>query len=325
MLAGFQERLRHVVAPQFNPDRREFLKRLISDSETQQHSIFRDENTFLEPPLRIGKLNLHPLNIEHDDEAWEQHGEWLQSVVRAFDIIIPEYYPPEYQHLADHDSLIYRFAMQRYVADNRLFMKLAEKLIEQNKELWVVDPAYDEAMIKLRAAITVSVGVANAPLAYKAANSAFTKRKLPEGEIEDISKTAVTRRELLRLLGWAGIFILVHEIAGSLEGFVDSKKLGPTTSLSNGIERDFRRVLIAEAITQIAENLPELQDMLIIYPRAHLERIKFYLENEKIRQEHLQIYSSLSSVSHFESLFYYRHYPDSRIDDGEKIPLRLPT
>lgn len=108
--------------------------------------------SLIEGPLQVGNLQLYTLPIEHHLDSWNASWEQVIDGIKAFPLIVPEYFPPEYRHLRYSSNPAISLAVSSYNDSNYLFDRVAEWCLEENKEVWVLDPAYDETAIALRSA-----------------------------------------------------------------------------------------------------------------------------------------------------------------------------
>jgi hypothetical protein len=80
-------------------------------------------------------------------------------------------------------------------------------------------------------------------------------------------------------------------------------------------EIDIRRVLVAQALTQLGQTVESGETAAIVYPPAHwfgetkdLPGISTYLENDQLRKEKLSYYSRFKKARIFQPLFRTREY-----------------
>lgn len=93
-------------------------------------------------PLRIhealaGDNIYHFLAVEHDRQTWVERSLEVKKIVSPYGIIIPEYFPPEFET----DEITQRVA-RNYVDLNYLFDELPKLITD--KEVRVLDPAYNK-------------------------------------------------------------------------------------------------------------------------------------------------------------------------------------
>lgn len=234
----------------------------------------------------IGNLDLYALPIEHDYNTWQVNERRIVDLVGHFPTLIPEYFPPEYAAL---DSSSFGLLGQ-YKEANYLFHALDSVAHKGGKELYVLDPAYDAAMVAFRAlGATSSLGLA--AMSAKLGVGLVPKSKQESEGVLDLNK-----RELLK--GMSAI-ALGSSLGGSAAGLSWVKVMG--------IENDIRRVIVAEQLARLGEVLGEKKKALLIYPPEHWRWISLYLGDPVLRDKQLRAYAPLRDVG-FSNLFVGRNY-----------------
>lgn len=246
----------------------------------------------VEGPIRLGQLVLWTLPIEHQRHQWETHKESIEELIKQYSIIIPEYFPPEYKHLRDAPILGHILG-KFYDEANYLFEGIASFAHQKRKDVWVVDPAYNEAFltaggIELAAPIGLGLGA-----------SALRDRM-------------GTRRQFLATAS-VGLAVLIGSLM-TLNLLENTKGQGSLSGI------DFRRVVIAEQLKHLSKS-QITGDALLIYPPVHWKVINHYLGNDAELQNRVNIYNRLREIPQFAPLFQARHYVPSQ--EGWKLEQKV--
>ncbi len=266
------------------------------------------------PPVelhyRCYNLNLNVVLTEHNQEAADANFETIKPILDRHNLIIPEYFPPDYQPHLDNDPILGPIIKSRYNGLNTLFDYIERYLKPRSgTEIRVVDPAYSSAAAWVRfrdnspfLATTLAI---DAKIAKNFYDRTTGKTTLSKSEIIDRSTQEI----------FAG---LLSTITGGYITFDDKW----------GTENDMRRVLIATALCQLGKTSRPGSTAAIIYPEAHWNGQKFdnptsefignqhhqelgifdYLENDTLREERFSEYSRLRKSRLFAPLFNTRHY-----------------
>jgi len=112
-----------------------------------QSQLFTEGNPLgefplIEGPVAINQMNLYALPIEHDEAHWTlEAAQITQNAITAADIVVPEYFPPEYEHL--YADPVVGPTISDYKDDrNYAFEPIKTMLSTGKKDVYVVDPAY---------------------------------------------------------------------------------------------------------------------------------------------------------------------------------------
>lgn len=254
--------------------------------------------------VKVGNLLLTPIITEHTERDWEEHGKEILAKLDQFQIVIPEYFPPEYKHLADNPVM----EVSGYEQQNKLFEHLADNLLYRDKDVWVVDPAYSEAAVAFRPlantpAIVAEVGGAN--LLVEVGAVAALAHTLPKSYKEEgLSREEIQEKEEQRLKS---------------EPFMKGKRLAraivtPITLMHSStiehspIEADFRELFVAESLTILGRRAEVGTRAAIVYPQAHWTKIREYLKDDKMREETLKKYIAIKKIPIYTPMFETRHY-----------------
>lgn len=101
--------------------------------------------------IQVGNLLVTPILTEHDQGTFLRNGSKIVQQLDPFDIVIPEYLPPEFEkNIRNDPALIAGMIATNYEEQNYLFYRLQEYLEKHNKNIWVVDPAYSRTAADFR-------------------------------------------------------------------------------------------------------------------------------------------------------------------------------
>lgn len=246
--------------------------------------------------LQIGNLSLTALLTEHREEDWNKNRDLITEKLQPFNVVIPEYFPPEYERLG---SGLFSRGMRMYEDENKFFNHLSNYCLQQDKEIRVLDPAYNEAAIALRAISNIKV---TGPLSLGVNGTVELAIRLFVGQIS--KKTGTPPKEIFPPAAKGILYALTT-------GFMHFQSMGYSIKL----ERDLRRVFIATAIVKLGEILPENSSAAIIYPPGHWygennePGIINYLQNETLREQTFSQYESIyGKILPLKSLFRTRYY-----------------
>ncbi len=243
---------------------------------------------FIGEKIKIGKMELTPIITEHDKDTWEKDGRQIIKELEKYQTIIPEYFPADYEPHLQENPLI-DFAIDHiteYEDLNYLFEEIAKYSLHKNKDILVVDPAYSEAFVKLRATrnwwMPVLGAVASIPFVAQAVDHTKNFDNSSVGKsIKSVAKIAYSYGAAVGGVG-SGAFLMTG----------DKDPMG--------IELDIRHVFIAESLSQIglSDNSPE--QAAIIYPPGHwygepergTKGILHYLNDSEARKRQFDRYNS---------------------------------
>ncbi len=297
-------------SPDLLLNRREFLQTtpflaLLAAALFAPHFLPADviKETKLEGPLTLGKLKLYTLSTEHTAQDWQANQALITQIIQKVDLVIPEYFPPEYRYWLKTTNPIMQLAVDAYAKANVLFDEVEKLCVQENKELWVVDPAYGSEFVLLRSTLQEPEA-----LAETAAIWYWLRRRL--GPIAEGNSLTIFRRRFIIALGtFLGINTLMwllkpDLVISQLTSAVDNVRPVPSTLL----EQDLRRVVIAEQLWQLGQRLPSTKQAVTIYPEAHLKIIRYYLTHQRERRIRLQLYQKVFDGGVFSPLFAARNY-----------------
>lgn len=252
------------------------------------------------PPERSivrGNLHLTVFPTDHTAGGWENNGQALTSAIAAANIVIPEYFPPEYEGLTSKSS--YLRAMD--TRDNRLFHEVARVCVDKRKDVWVLDPAHGAHFIALR---YLPLALVTGGMAKGAVEIG---KRLPKPSVEQ--NIPISRRRFLEI-GGAVAFVAMAE-AGTPQNTnpVDwlmyqlaHLELGP-------FENEIRERWVGKFLGDLAISLKKPTNALIIYTPSHMENILKHLGDYSDGQDVLGDYKLLAKVPILGEMFQMRSYP----------------
>lgn len=249
--------------------------------------------------LSLNRINLQVLTVEHWVGIWPKYGDVISQAISSADVVIPEYFPPEYLGLTEGlDNAIAR----NYNDSNELFFHTADQFKDKQKDVWLVDPAYNNDLIHVRMLATIPQNVASTAALYPLAHKIVDKgiEIMNDEEFDDEPKSS-RRKFFAKVLGAATAGALIMPYNDDEDGHLPEY-------LAEG---DFRNVVVAEQLVQLANSgaIPQGANVLLLYPAGHWKFIKQYMQDDVKRAERLGLYkTALGSV--FPSLFERRHYPN---------------
>lgn len=246
--------------------------------------------------LKVGNLTIKALSVEHNIADWEIYKDLIIDLIEDSTFVIPEYFSPEQEMIKQKANPLYDTGLSVMEAENKLFNKVADTCAEKNKDVWRVDPAYCEEFLKLKAALVGTDYVAEAAIGYPLISTLMTAKKNPNG--------TMTRRSFLQSAAKIAIGEGVSKGVEAITQRIVGKPLSPDYT----VEKDFRHVLTAEALIALGAKLEQPTNVFLMYPKAHMDGIKKYLENDKERESRFKIFSNLKGVKQFEKLFESKEY-----------------
>lgn len=266
----------------------------------KEKGVHHDSLPKLEGPIRINNLDLYVLPVDHWRQDYEKHQKLIETAVSQFPIIIPEYFPPEYQSLLDSQNPILGPMFRSYRESNYLFEKVASQCLSENKNVWVLDPAYCGEFAALRA---FDLGGTVSLMAGGALMGGLGVFKKLEGKQIDLTEYSLgrvffgasTRREFL--------YTLV-----TLVGFASYAGAFGKSMVGLDLENDFRIRVVAEQLKLLSSVLPPGSKALLIYPPAHWKSIHGLLSDDKTKEQRLGLHLKLKELPFFKPLFLARNY-----------------
>lgn len=261
----------------------------------------------LTPPVTIGNLDVFPLPVSHSGEYWDRWGARVVPLVEKFPMIIPEYVYTEYAHLESSPNPFVAKGIAEYREANRLFEGLESVYrTKEGTQVWRVDPSWGVEFAQFRemilrppqhliAAVSGALGVD----ALAGAGPVFGKNKMK-----------MTRRDFLRWLMVGGLSATLDAVAfpkAESRGLLGRK--GETAfDPAMTTERDFRRVIVAEHLSNLGENLKERSSGVTIYHPDHWRVIEQYLRDPGKRKTQLEKYRVFQKIEKLAPLFEARKY-----------------
>lgn len=280
---------------------------LMSGTEGKMSSNATESLTPTPVEFDTFQMQHNTLNVvisEHNDIDWEPNKQAITNAIDVSEYMIPEYYTPEYDQLAQSGDIIGEY-VAAYNKVNGLFNEVAKICIEKRKPIWVVDPMYNREGAKLRIALQTP-SIFGLPLAAMFATDTF---------IEAMNERMSRRRIIFGTA--AAATALISPI--------------PTNEIGMDIERDFRRVMSAELLERVDERIasqnpdsPTRKNLTMIIPKAHWDKIKYYLspDGKQDRQDRLTKYRAIFGEL-FPSLFEARYHAPGDTSGNPKETISL--
>lgn len=197
--------------------------------------------------------------------------------------------------------------------DNYLFREVARLCLEQRKDVWVVDPAYNESFIAFRSLL-------HAPFigGLLAVSGAMIYDFLEQHQHDRF-----TRKELLRgaLSGTIALASTITATGLGIGAVIGPSRVPGLSPVLGKQEDEFRDNLVPENLIRLGNRLPAQTDALFIYPPWHLRNIIYSLDHEDHRVQILRRYGWMERIPIFQPLFQIRHYPGGEVNQGSKYDL----
>lgn len=251
---------------------------------------------FIEYPL--GNLNLTVILTEHTEEASEQNFPTIKKVLDTHKLIIPEYFPPDYEPEIDKLPWLRDKIANNYQHRNALFSHIEHDLStrDDNVEIKVLDPAYSGAAILLRLEN-------NWPFAF---NTALLDTALIEGIINRHKNNSQPDSFKVEK---DGISLLGGGLATIFGAMI-------TQSSTYGTETDLRRVFIAQGLHQLSKMVKPGTQAAIIYPGGHWHGdylnggigIKDFIENDQLRGSFYNEFARFRKARYYKDLYNTRAF-----------------
>lgn len=255
----------------------------------------------LEGPKEVGNIQLYALPVSHSRIYGEAYRQVVEKAVSSFKIILPEYFLPEHTGLYRY-PVIGEYIKQLNATDNYLFEQVAQLCQEQKKEVWALDPAYNESFIAFRALLHTH------PIATFLTLSALAGY----GLYQQYKNHRITRKGFLEGCFLGSLSAVSAAKAGMIAfGAIVGPNRVPGLSVALGeIEDRFRQSQVAQHLVDLGKILPPQSEALLIYPPWHKHQIEYYRENDDARRDILDRFNGLRRFSIFQPLFQIRHYPE---------------
>ncbi len=257
----------------------------------------------------LNNVHLTTLIVEHGSEPWNLHQSLISELIQQNNVIVPEYFPYEY---VENGNSLTRVIAATYKKDNELFDHVIELCKQQQKDVWVLDPAYNLEFGLLRPlSVTTQVSA-------EAIITGVTQKLLVSDEGSQLDFDDSKRRTLQRIKNsgkWIIGSVLGAELSSSFAGGV----AGFANVFGWSTEAQIRRVIVADLLCKLSTQLPEGTNMLMIYPEAHWKDIKSYVEDEAKRSQLLAAVNLIRTPA-TELWFEGRHYKSDDSINWQKLP-----
>lgn len=244
-------------------------------------------------------LDVIGIPLEHNVGEWQRYETLLKDEIGKVDGVIFEYFPEEMTDWKQNPLIQQTYDLNLFLP---FFEKLAEEVKNQNKEVYVLDPAHDNAFVWVR----------GLPYGLMGAGAGAVGKSLWDG----FGTAKISRRQFISKLGLGALGLAAvgsGVVAGPSSFYQEKRSNTPTTRFS---ETDFRRTVIAKGISQMGEQpnteqTDKKRRVLIVYPPVHWEGIKGLLRDRDNLDKKFQGYSLIQNVmseSQKDSLFSIRRY-----------------
>ncbi len=237
-----------------------------------EKGLVSEEYPYSPVKMDLEGRTLHMLGVVHTMGFWRDHSADLSGALRRADRLIMEADPS-------------RFIKGGYAPDNdgaNFYKMVYIDYARHKRPIYFVDSQTEKTSL-----VDLIVGGAGGITLFEALNSfnyILTTRK------------HIGRRRFMRLY-WAhtavilgGAFLFSNSNLGvGTKGNSALTTYGPDDLLGlNDI--DYRNVRIAKAAKTIARQSPQGEDIMLIYGQAHIDPVRFYLENPRISSAKDYIY-----------------------------------
>lgn len=271
----------------------------------------RDQAALLEKapellsPVKVGNLDVFPLPIPHAGVYWDRWKAHVIPLVEKFPLVIPEYVYSEYVHLESSPNPLVAKGIAEYREANRLFEGLESVYrTKEGTQVWRVDPSWGVEFAQFREMIL------RPPQHLIAAAAGALGIDAVAGAGPVFGKNRMTRRDFLRWLVVGGVAATLDAVAfpkAESRGLLGRK--GETVfDPAITIERDFRRVIVAEHVSNLGKNLGEKSFGVMVYHPDHWRVIEQYLKDPVKRKTQLEKYHVFQKIGALAPLFEARKY-----------------
>jgi len=227
-----------------------------SSPEKKQGDVLRDPNALLIETVGIRGIDIHLVSCDHQPGKLPKKDPWgvIESVVRVSSLVFVEYFPHELQHSVYNNPLWGKLAQagSRAKGIDLFFNRLTDLCVKYDKQIGVADIANSGIYSVYHGMMRV----------LPSAGLLLTENREAMAGILGLSMLwsfGMNFQELAQI----GMFDLERK---KFEKFMIDME-------------DARRLLTARGIQQEAERQVGESDMTYIGPRAHVSRIKWYLEH----------------------------------------------
>ena len=225
-------------------------------------------------------------------------------------IIIPEYFPPDYlPEIESSSPFIKKRLEQTYEGVNTLFDAMEKYLVLENGvDIRVIDPAYSNASVLLRLEN-------NWPFAV---DTLLIDALLAEDIINRQTTSSLAKDRFRNNKSFMeGLAVGINTTVGAT--LTQGSKYGTETTL--------RRVFIAKALKQLGAQVDTNTKATLIYPPGHWHGdaftddlgIKHFLQDDKLLDALFKEFSRFKGARHYQDLFHTRRYM-SKYGSWDKLP-----
>ncbi|MGB4965584.1 MAG: twin-arginine translocation signal domain-containing protein [Microgenomates group bacterium] len=257
------------------------------------HEVSNNTPSIVET-VQLGRINIQALPLEHKsgiDQTVQVDGQTstlkdqVSSIVAEADGVIFEYLPHEIREKSPTKP-------EQYF---NYFGPFEQACIDQKKEAFALDPAYDISFAVANNFSQMTSGLTGTLVSVLGAT-------LGKKQSEPVS---LTRRRFMGLTGSAAAGVAVFGTTNMLSHATEDTMSKPIPFIPN--EAHFRRCVIARGLIDLSER-PEMagKNLLLLYPPVHWEGIKALLANRERLDRDFAIYKKLYPLD--DKFFVAREY-----------------
>ncbi len=269
------------------------------------------ERFFQRESVQVGNLELHMIGFIHQMEAIPVLRQRLEAEIKSTDFTILEV------GIQIENPKAARGQMVSMNSTEIAFFQIEEMARKYRKKIILTDPGYnydgasrseyqnkmEEIDRQVQESLQTGVGLGGGIPAAVGATYALLKT------INAIEKKSLTRRDALKIGGGtmvAGLSLFAtNEIGSAVSDAAEEHKallLKPEDRIKLYSFYDYRDVVIAEGIENLAGSFNKKMKATLLFGKGHIDGIKYYLENPKVRAMKLEAYKPYQAVARAELL-----------------------
>ncbi len=291
-------------------------------SQSVQSRQERSKKSFRQEKFEHGNLEIDMIGVTHIAETIPLYRKEMEEKVKASDFTIletaNEFDSPELARgraaLTDKDDFF--------------FLEVERMIRKHQKSLVIADPAYDygdspkkyqDRLFELDAEVAglaklagLGAAVTGGGIAVERVISktgALISKKLGDEDVDP----SLSRRDFLRLSAASAV------AAGGYSVLTDNHEhasgyryQGNRATLYN--LTDYRDAVVAEGINKLSQSFSKKMKAALVFGAAHIDGIKYYLDNPVVRMAKLKIYKPYQEISHPE-LSAHRFEVDTQVTE----------
>lgn len=261
--------------------------------------------------MEVGNLELHMIGFPHQMEAIPVLRQRLETEIQSTDFTILEV------GIQIADPKAARGQVARMSSTEIAFFQIEEMARKYKKKVILTDPGYnydgssreeyqeklEEVDKKVQESIQTVIGIGGGIPAAAGATYGLLKT------VDAIDKKTLTRRDALKIGGGValtGLSFLATDKIGSAITAADEEHKALLLESGDRIKLysffDYRDVVIAEGIENLAGSFSKKIKATLLFGKGHIDGIKYYLENPKVRAMKLKAYEPYQAVARAELL-----------------------